>query len=99
MVLKAKKAREARFGLKCRLNDDTDGYMTINMDDSHFVSIRQIKEFVKVGGGISFVGKSRDETYRWMEMVLSRFWYFSLRKKDKTAVRQYLMNVWRFPLA
>ena len=63
------------------------------MDDSHLVSIAQIKEFIKVGGGISFVGKSRDETYRWMEMVLSRLWYFSLKKKDKTVVRRYLMKM------
>ena len=63
------------------------------MDDSRLVSIAQIKEFLKVGGGVSFTGKSRDETYRWMEMVLSRFWYFSLRKKEKTVVRTYLMKM------
>ena len=63
------------------------------MDDSHLVSIKQIKAFVQVGGGISFVGKSRDETYRWMEMILSRFWYFSLKKREKTIVRQYLMKM------
>lgn len=63
------------------------------MDDSRLVSIAQIKEFIQVGGGISFVGKSRDETYRWMEMVLSRFWYFSLRKKEKTIVKRYLMKM------
>lgn len=63
------------------------------MDDSRLVSIAQIREFIKVGGGISFVGKSRDETYRWMEMVLSRFWYFSLRKKEKTVVKQYIMKM------
>jgi len=63
------------------------------MDDSHLVSIRQIKEFVKVGGGISFALKSRDETYRWMEVILSRFWYFSLKKKEKTVIRAYLMKM------
>lgn len=63
------------------------------MDDSHLVSIAQIKEFIKVGGGISFVGKSRDETYLWVEMILSRFWYFSLRKKEKTLVKQYVMKM------
>lgn len=63
------------------------------MDDSHLVSIAQIKEFIKVGGGISFVGKSRDETYRWIEMILSRFRYFSLKKKEKTIVKNYTMKM------
>lgn len=67
--------------------------MTINMDDSHLVSIAQIEEFIKVGGGISFAGKSRDETYRWIEMILSRFWYFSLRKKEKTILKKYVMKM------
>jgi len=63
------------------------------MNDSHLVSISQIKEFIKVAGGISFIGQSRDETYRWMETILSRFWYFSLRKKEKTSIRKYLMKM------
>ena len=67
--------------------------MTINMDDSRLVSITQIKAFLQVGSGISFIGKSRDETYRWMEVILSRFWYFSLRKKEKTVIRTYLMKM------
>jgi transposase InsO family protein len=53
----------------------------------------QIKQFLQGGGGISFAGKSRDETYRWMEMILSRFWYFSLRKKEKTVIRRYIMKM------
>ena len=67
--------------------------MTIIMNDSHLVSIAQIKEFIKVGGEISFIGKSRDETYRWIELVLSRFWYFSLRKKEKSVMRKYIMKM------
>src|SRR3989338_4404994 len=67
--------------------------MTLHMDDSHLVSIREIREFVKVGGAVSFIGTSRDETYRWMEMVLSRFWYFSLRKKEKTLVKKYILKM------
>lgn len=63
------------------------------MDDSHLVSIGQIREFVQVGGGILFVGKSRDETYRWIEVILGRFWYFSLRKKEKTIIKQYVMKM------
>src|SRR3989338_6949560 len=71
----------------------TDGCMTINMDDSRLVSISQIEEWVKVGDDISFSGKSRDETYRWIEMVLGRFWYFSLKKKEKTTIKKYIMKM------
>ena len=63
------------------------------MDDSRLASIAQIKEFIKAGVGISFVGKSRDETYRWIETVLGRFWYFSLKKKEKTTIKKYVMKM------
>lgn len=67
--------------------------MTITMNDSHLVSIAQIKEFLKVGSGITFLGRSRSETYLWMETVLSRFWYFTLKKKEKTVVKQYILKM------
>lgn len=63
------------------------------MNDSHLVSISQMEEFLKGGGEVSFTGKSRDETYRWMEMVLSRFWYFSLRKKEKIVIKKYIIKM------
>lgn len=67
--------------------------MTITMDDSRLVSMAQMEEFIQVGGGIAFAGKSRDDTYRWIEMVLGRFWYFSLKKKKKTVMRKYIMKM------
>ena len=67
--------------------------MTINMDDSRLVRIGQLEDFLKVGASVSFAGKSRDETYRWIEVILSKFWYFSLRKKEKTTVKKYLMKM------
>lgn len=71
----------------------TDGCMTITMNDSHLVSIAQIKELLKVGSGITFAGKSRDEMYHWIEATLGRFWYFSLRKREKTIIRRYIMKM------
>lgn len=67
--------------------------MTINMNDSHIVSIAQIKEFLKLNNAIDFQATSRKETYHWIENVLSRFAYFRLRKKDKSAVKKYLMQM------
>lgn len=70
------------------------GCMTIYMDDSHMMSIAQIEDWLKVWvGGIKFQGKSRDEMYRWIETTLSRFWYSSLKKKEKTVVKKYIMTM------
>lgn len=63
------------------------------MNDSHIVSIAQIKEFLKLNNGISFKAVSREEKYRWIEQALSRFGYFGLRKRDKTKVKNYLRQM------
>lgn len=63
------------------------------MNDSHIVSIAQIKEFIKVGRGIEFQGVSRKEKYEWVETVLLRFRYFSLRKKEKSILKNYLRQM------
>lgn len=70
--------------------------MTIIMNDSHVVSIAQLKEFAKITKGISFHGSSRTEKYGWIEEVLGRFRYFSLRKKEKTVVKRYIMKMTGF---
>ncbi len=67
--------------------------MTINMNDSHLVSIAQLKEFLKVGEGVVFIRDSAEETYRWIEVVLSRFQYFTLKKSGKSIVKKYLMKM------
>lgn len=67
--------------------------MTITMNDSHITSIAQIREFSKVARVIEFKGESKKEKYAWIEDVLNRFRYFSLRKKDKTAVKEYIMRI------
>jgi transposase InsO family protein len=61
------------------------------MDDSHIGSIAQIKEFIKVAKDITFQGASRKEQYAWVEEVLLRFGYFSLRKREKTILKNYVM--------
>jgi hypothetical protein len=68
-------------------------YMTIFMNDSHIVSIAQIKEFIKVARDIEFQGASQQEKYQWIETALFRFRYFSLRKKEKSILKQYLIQM------
>lgn len=67
--------------------------MTIIMNDSHIVSIAQIKEFIKVSKSIEFRGASVKEKYAWIETVLLRFRYFSLRKKEKSILKKYIQQM------
>lgn len=60
------------------------------------VSIAQIKEFIKVAQGVAFRGVKRKEKYEWLEAVLLRFRYYSLRKKEKTILRGYMMKMTGF---
>ena len=71
--------------------------MTIIMNDSRIVSIAQLKEFAKIAeGGMEFQGQSRAEQYAWIDNVLMRFKYFSLRKKEKSIVKKYLLQMTGF---
>ena len=63
------------------------------MTDSHIISITQIKEFLKVDSAIKFKAVSKKEKYKWIDDVLNRFKYFSLRKKDRGIVRGYIAKM------
>lgn len=66
------------------------------MDDSHITSINQIKEFLKVANQdsqIKFQSCSRTERYSWINGILNKFRYFSLRKKDKGMIRAYISSM------
>jgi len=67
--------------------------MTLSMHDEHFVTLRQLEAFTSAAHGVNFIGRTRKEKYAWIEKLLSRFFYFTLRKRDKTTVRQYLMKM------
>lgn len=60
------------------------------------VSIPQIKEFTKVAKGIEFKGAKRKEKYAWIEEVLLRFRYFTLRKKEKSVLKKYVIRMTGF---
>lgn len=67
--------------------------MTLHMNDSHLVSIAQMKEFLKVDSVIRFRSLSQKETYQWLEEVLQRFRYFKLRKKKKSILKDYIRKM------
>jgi len=67
--------------------------MTINMTDSHTLSVAQIKTFLKVDTGIKFKATNKKEMYDWINDVLIKFRYFSLKKKDKGIIRGYIAKM------
>ena len=60
------------------------------MHDARFVTLGQLEAFTNASGGLNFVGLKRKEKYDWIEKLLSRFFYFSLRRRDKTTIRKYI---------
>jgi transposase InsO family protein len=68
--------------------------MTLQMNDSSIASIQDIKEFLKVENNIRFVAVSKKEKYRWIDDVLTKFGYLTLKsKKDKSIVRKYIRKM------
>lgn len=68
--------------------------MHINMNDSHFVSLAQIKEFLKVARQVQFQAHQRKEKYSWVNEVLNRFGYIRLKqKKQRGLVRKYIQTM------
>ncbi len=63
------------------------------MNDSHMVSLEQIREFVKLDSSLKLKTTSKKETYEWINEVLNRFRYLGLKKKDKGDVRGYLKRM------
>jgi len=63
------------------------------MNDSHMISIAQIKQFLKLDQAIKFKAVSKKEKYKWIDDVLTKFRYFSLKKKDRGIVRGYITKM------
>lgn len=63
------------------------------MDDSRLVSIPQLREFLKVGKEIKFISVNKKQKYVWINNVLIKFKYLRLKKKDKSTVLKYLLQM------
>lgn len=70
--------------------------MTLDMDDSHIVSVAQIREFLKNSALVNFEGVSRKEKYQWVENTLNKFGYFKLKKNDRGIVKNYIVQITGF---
>ena len=63
------------------------------MNDSHIYNVAQIQAFLKIDSAIKFKSISKKEKYEWINDVLTKFKYFSLKKKDKGIVRNYIVKM------
>ncbi len=57
--------------------------MMTKMDDTKITTLEQIREVLTSSKKIAFKQTQREELYGWIEAVLKRFDYFSLRRKAK----------------
>lgn len=67
--------------------------MTITMNDSHLGSITEMQTFLKGSHALTFEGAHLKEQYQWVEGTLRRFRYLSLKKKEKSVLKEYLMKM------
>jgi len=71
-----------------------NGAMTINMNDDHVITIQQIREFSKLNKeSARFAAQDKAERNKWIAKTLDKFAYFTLRKKDKAAVKNYIKKL------
>ncbi len=80
------------------LNSHTGDDMKITMNDENIVSITQLKSFLKevavVGFTINNIGnKNKQEMYDWVGTVIQKFRYFSLKKRERTLVLDYIEKI------
>lgn len=69
--------------------------MNIIMNDTHIVSLSQVKENVKTETSPTFSFESHEKAYAWVSEILDRFSYNNkgkkkLSKKEKMSVRKYI---------
>ena len=68
--------------------------ITIHMRDSHVTTIDQIRAFIKLDQDFSFKVETKHSKYAWIEEVLRKFKYHSLKtKKEKSIVCAYIKKV------
>lgn len=67
--------------------------MPLHMNDDHLVTIAQLERFTRASYGVVFQFRTRAEKYLWIQNVLSRFFYFIQRKKNRAVIKMFLRSV------
>jgi hypothetical protein len=63
------------------------------MNDSHEVSITELREFSKVAESYKYTAQSVKEKYDWINEVLTKFKYRRLCRKEKAIIKDYLVSM------
>ena len=63
------------------------------MNDSHPVSIIELKEFSKVAESYKYTANSTKEKYDWLNDILNKFRYCKLARKEKIILKEYLLSM------
>lgn len=66
--------------------------ITLTMDDKQLFTVHEIEQFTQGTAMVEFCGASRKEKYAWIESTLIRFRYRSCRKKDRSAIKRFIMK-------
>lgn len=64
--------------------------ITLTMDSARITNIKQAAEFTHGTAAVEFCGISRKEKYAWIEHTLIRFCYARHRKKERSALKQFI---------
>lgn len=67
--------------------------MNLIMNDSEITTVAEIRTFLTASIGLQFRGKRKKEVYEWIEDVLVKFEYLSVKKKHKSIIRKYLKKM------
>jgi hypothetical protein len=67
--------------------------MQLRMQNAERLNPDQISEFLKLSGGIEFVGQRRSEIYAWVQGALVAQEYARQAKKQRGAIRAYLSKM------
>jgi len=73
--------------------------MKLIMDTTHVPTLIQMADYVSGDNTLKLCCQNKLEAYGYIAKVLVTHKYISLRKPDKTAVKQYLMAVSGYSLA
>jgi transposase InsO family protein len=66
--------------------------ITLTMDRYRLPTLAEVEQFTSGAAALAFCGIARREKYQWIEQTLMRFRYRSCRKKDRSAIKRFIVK-------
>lgn len=63
------------------------------MNDDALMSVAQLQEFAKLSSDMQFSITNKEETYVWVDKILTRFMYLRETKKHKGVIKNYIITM------